>query len=90
EINVREAALSNIHVSYHRESGFIGHKIKAEDKKKDIEFACSELDRILVIFNDGIYKVSTCRTSSLLAAKWRGWACLMSVWSLTLSTVQAR
>jgi topoisomerase-4 subunit A len=57
EINAREAALSNIHVAYHRESGFIGHKIRAEDKKKDIEFACSELDRILVIFNDGIYKV---------------------------------
>ncbi len=57
EVNAREAALSNIHVAYHRESGFIGHKIKAEDKKKDMEFACSELDRILLIFNDGLYKV---------------------------------
>ena len=57
EINVREAALANIQVAYHRESGFIGHKIKAEDRKKDRDFACSELDRILLIFNNGVYKV---------------------------------
>jgi topoisomerase-4 subunit A len=57
EVNAREAALSNIQVAYHRESGFVGHRIKAEDEKKDIEFACSDLDRILLIFNDGLYKV---------------------------------
>ncbi|XOF32228.1 MAG: DNA topoisomerase IV subunit A [Candidatus Electrothrix sp. YB6] len=57
EVNARAAALSNIQVGYQRESGFLGHKIKAEDDKKDIEFACSELDRILLIFKDGLYKV---------------------------------
>jgi topoisomerase-4 subunit A len=57
EVNAREAALSNIQVAYHRESGFMGHKIKAEHPKKDIEFACSELDRILLVFKDGLYKV---------------------------------
>ena len=57
EVNAREAALSNIQVAYQRESGFMGHKIKAEDEKKDITFTCSELDRILLIFKDGLYKV---------------------------------
>ncbi len=57
EVNAREAALSNIEVTYHRESGFMGHKVKAEDDKKDIVFSCSELDRILLIFKDGLYKV---------------------------------
>lgn len=57
EVNAREAALSNIQVAYQRKSGFLGHKIKIEDPKKDREFACSELDRILLIFNDGLYKV---------------------------------
>ncbi|MCI5222644.1 MAG: DNA topoisomerase IV subunit A, partial [Candidatus Electrothrix sp. AR4] len=57
EVNARKAALSNIQVAYHRESGFMGHKIKGESAKKDIEFVCSELDRILLIFKDGLYKV---------------------------------
>lgn len=57
EVNAREAALSNIQVAYQRDSGFLGHKIKAEYPKKDIEFTCSELDRILLIFNNGLYKV---------------------------------
>ncbi|WP_446009151.1 DNA topoisomerase IV subunit A [Candidatus Electrothrix sp.] len=57
EVNARAAALSNIQVSYHRDSGFMGHKVKAEHPKKDIEFACSEFDRILLIFKDGLYKV---------------------------------
>ncbi|MCI5147798.1 MAG: DNA topoisomerase IV subunit A, partial [Candidatus Electrothrix sp. AR3] len=57
EVNAREAALSNIQVVYQRESGFMGHKIKAEDEKNDFAFTCSELDRILLIFKNGLYKV---------------------------------
>jgi topoisomerase-4 subunit A len=57
EINARAAALSNIHVAYHRESGFMGHKVKVENKRKDLEVVCSELDRIMLIFKDGLYKV---------------------------------
>ena len=57
EIDARAAALSNLTVGYNRESGFIGYKIKAEDDKKDMEFSCSELDRLLLIFKDGLYKV---------------------------------
>ena len=57
EVNARAAALSNIHVAYHRESGFMGFKVKVENKKKDQELTCSEYDRILLIFKDGLYKV---------------------------------
>jgi len=57
EVDVRAAAFSNLVVGYHRETGFLGHKIKAEDDKQDMEVNCSELDRLLLIFNDGQYKV---------------------------------
>lgn len=57
EVNARAAALSNLHVGYHRESGFLGHKVKVENKRKDLELTCSEYDRILLIFKDGLYKV---------------------------------
>ena len=58
EVNVRAAALSNIPVSYHRESGFLGSKVKFENKRKDLTLVCSEYDRILLIFKDGLYKVT--------------------------------
>jgi topoisomerase-4 subunit A len=35
----------------------MGSKIKAEESKNDIEVNCSELDRLLLIFKDGLYKV---------------------------------
>ena len=56
-VDARSAAISDLHVVYHRESGFIGHKIKAEDTANDIELFCSEYDRLLLIFKDGLYKV---------------------------------
>lgn len=57
QVDVRAAAFSNLQVGYHRESGYIGYKVKAEDEKKDLEISCSELDRILLIFSNGLYKV---------------------------------
>jgi topoisomerase-4 subunit A len=57
EVDVRAAALSNLTFGYHRESGFLGARIKAEDEKNDMELTCSELDRILLIFRNGLYKV---------------------------------
>ena len=57
QVDVRAAAFSNLHVGYNRESGYLGHKVKAEDKKKDLEISCSELDRLLLIFSNGLYKV---------------------------------
>ncbi|MCL2458862.1 MAG: DNA topoisomerase IV subunit A, partial [Desulfobulbus sp.] len=56
-VDARAAALSNLTVGYHRESGFLGHKIKAEDMAADWECSCSEYDRLLLIFKDGLYKV---------------------------------
>ena len=57
EVDARAAALSNLTVCYHRESGFIGHKIKGEENTHDLECCCSEYDRLLLIFQDGRYKV---------------------------------
>ncbi len=57
EINARHAALSNLRVAYHRESGFMGHKVKVENKKKDLVLTCSEYDRIMLLFKDGLYKI---------------------------------
>lgn len=57
EVIARKVALSNLTLGYHRDSGFMGHSIKAEDETKDISFTCSEYDRILLIFSNGRYKV---------------------------------
>lgn len=57
EVNARAAALSNLHLVYHRDSGFLGYKVKLENNLKDLELTCSEYDRILLIFKDGQYKV---------------------------------
>lgn len=57
EVDARAAALSNLTVGYNRESGFLGYKVKTENARKDIEFNCSELDRLLLIYKDGLYKV---------------------------------
>ncbi|MDY0350905.1 MAG: DNA topoisomerase IV subunit A [Desulfobulbaceae bacterium] len=57
EVDARAAAFSNLVVGYHRESGFLGHKIRAEDARQDIEVHCSELDRLMLIFSSGLYKV---------------------------------
>ena len=57
EVKARKVALSNLTVGYNRESGFIGHTIKAEDEQNDMSFPCSEYDRLLLIFSSGMYKV---------------------------------
>ncbi len=54
EVDARKVALANLTVVYHRESGFLGHQVK---DKGDIEIACSEYDRLLLITKDGMYKV---------------------------------
>jgi topoisomerase-4 subunit A len=55
QANAREAAISNLVVIYDRAGGFIGCKVSAA--QPEIEASCSELDRILLIFLDGSYKV---------------------------------
>ena len=57
EVSVRDIAVANLTVGYPRESGFLGHAIKAEEEKNDLSVACSEYDRLLLIFAGGTYKV---------------------------------
>jgi topoisomerase-4 subunit A len=57
EVSVRSVAMANLVVGYQRGSGFLGHTIKAEDDKQDLALNCSEYDRLLLISNDGRYKV---------------------------------
>ncbi len=57
EVSVRKVALSNLIVGYNRESGFLGHTIKAVDSKKELSVPCSEYDRLMLIFNNGAYKI---------------------------------
>ncbi|MBW6521601.1 MAG: DNA topoisomerase IV subunit A [Desulfoarculaceae bacterium] len=57
EVSARSAALANLVVGYQRSTGFLGHNIKAEDEKQDFTLNCSEYDRLLLIFQDGMYKV---------------------------------
>ncbi|MFO7604897.1 MAG: DNA topoisomerase IV subunit A [Desulfurivibrionaceae bacterium] len=54
EVEVRKVALSNLTVGYDRDSGFLGLQVKASE---DSSFSCSEYDKILMISNDGSYKV---------------------------------
>ena len=56
EIDVREVALANLHVAYNIESGFLGFQVKAEESGMTA-VACSEYDKVLLIFSDGRYKV---------------------------------
>ena len=56
EIDVREVALANLHVAYNSESGFLGFQVRAEEGGV-VPAACSEYDKVLLIFTDGLYKV---------------------------------
>lgn len=57
EVDTRKAALANIVVGYHRDSGFLGSGVKTENPRKDLEVICSEYDKLLLIHKDGMYKV---------------------------------
>ena len=57
EVKARKVALSNLTVGYHRQSGFLGHVIKADQDNGDPSIPCSEYDRLLLVFSTGIYKV---------------------------------
>jgi topoisomerase-4 subunit A len=57
EVSVRRVALSNLNVCYDRESGFLGHQIRASGGDADFSIICSEYDRLLLLYETGIYKV---------------------------------
>ncbi len=54
EVEARKVAISNLTCGYDRDSGFIGYQVKAAAENS---FACSEYDRIILIFKDGLYKI---------------------------------
>ncbi|HIJ79293.1 MAG: DNA topoisomerase IV subunit A [Desulfobulbaceae bacterium] len=55
EVEVRKVAISNLIVGYDREAGFLGHLVKVGSD--DPSFACSEYDKLLLIYKNGLYKV---------------------------------
>ena len=52
-VKARKVALSNLTVGYHRETGLLGYHVKTDC---DLSIACSEYDKILLIYRDGRYK----------------------------------
>jgi topoisomerase-4 subunit A len=54
EVEVRKVALSNLTMAYDRQTGFLGHQVKADPRDC---FPCSEYDKLLLIFQNGMYKV---------------------------------
>lgn len=57
EVSVRRVALSNLTVCYDREEGFLGHQIKVSGGEAEFSISCSEYDRLLLIYETGMYKV---------------------------------
>lgn len=57
EVSVRTAAPTNLTVCYQREEGFMGQTNKVDHEETDLVVHCSEYDRLLLIFENGTYKV---------------------------------
>ncbi len=57
EVSVRKVALSNLTVQYDRKEGFLGHAIKVAESKSEFPVTCSEYDRLLIIYDTGVYKI---------------------------------
>ncbi len=57
EVSVRKVALSNLTVQYDRKEGFLGHAIKVASADAEFSTSCSEYDRLLIIYETGVYKV---------------------------------
>lgn len=57
EVSVRKVALSNLTVQYDREEGFLGHQIKVKEESCDFSITCSEYDRLMILYDTGIYKI---------------------------------
>jgi topoisomerase-4 subunit A len=53
-VAVRELTSSELSMRYNRKTGYLGHAIEGDDW-----FACSSLDKILLVWNDGTYKLTT-------------------------------
>ena len=53
EVEAKDVAFKTFKVSYDRETGYLGHKVAADEFKLD----CSKFDKLLLVFKDGHYKV---------------------------------
>lgn len=57
EVSVRKVALLNLNVQYDRKEGFLGHQLKVPEQNAEFTIACSEYDRLLLLYDTGVYKV---------------------------------
>lgn len=57
DVSVRKVALSNLTVQYDRKEGFLGHLIKVTEENAEFSISCSEYDRLLIIYDTGMYKI---------------------------------
>lgn len=53
EVVARDVAFKGFKVAYDRAKGYIGYKVNGSE----FQIACTEFDRLLVVFKDGSYKV---------------------------------
>ncbi len=57
EVSVRKVALSNLALQYDRKEGFLGYQLKLAENKSEFSISCSEYDRIMILYETGVYKV---------------------------------
>jgi topoisomerase-4 subunit A len=53
EVDAREVAFKAFKIAYDRESGYLGHKVNAEEFRLD----CTKFDKLLLVFKGGHFKV---------------------------------
>ncbi len=53
EVEAREVAFKSFKLSYDREKGYVGYKAGGDEYQVN----CSEFDKIIMVFKDGLYKV---------------------------------
>jgi topoisomerase IV subunit A len=53
EVVAKDVAFKGFKVAYDRAKGYLGHKVTGSE----FQIACTEFDRLLVVFKDGSYKV---------------------------------
>ncbi len=54
EVDAKEVAFKAFKVAYDRESGYVGHKVSADEFKVD----CTKFDKLILVFKEGHYKVT--------------------------------
>ncbi len=54
EVQARKVAISNLTFGYQEKTGFMGHQVKGDE---GFSFACSEYDKVMLVFKNGTYRV---------------------------------